>query len=324
MLTGQVIVSEPLVTGGHKAEGITLHHQETAELIDNQGICSVIVSQVTGNTEVASSKEVYDQDVMSSDKDVVSGDQDMVSGDQDVTETVDDQNSAEPVSDQEIIDSITSQNVKVVADQSDQEATSIASQVVNEVVSGQDGDVVDQQATDQDMDKIVDNQEDVNKAVDQEVVNSQGVVEAVTDQVKEMVNDQEVTELVNTQEDSQDPNLLVNIDQNSVTNQSDVVGISQINQPPSLPLDIPQDLVSHDVVDTPHHSKSSLEQDDDIWQSSFIITQPSCINCPSELRSLWREPTIQNKVSTQPLQHYTLSLNSDQVICCDVIYITSS
>ena len=303
MLTGQAIVSQPLVTGGN-VEGITVHHQETVEVIDNQGVDS----QAT--TEVVSSNEIGDQDVVSSD-------QDMMSGDQDVTETVD-QKSAEPVSDQEIIDSITSQNVKVIADQPATTLISIANQVVNEVVSSQNGNVVvDQQATDQDTNKVVDDQEDVNEAVDQEVIVSQGVVEPVTNQVKEVISDQEVTELVNNQEniDNQD---LVNTDQSSVTSQSVMVGSSQISQPPSLPMNIPQDPASHDVVDTPHHSKSILEQDD-IWQSSFIITQPSCINCPSELRSLWREPMVENKVSTQPLQHYTLSLNSDQVICCDVI-----
>ena len=319
-LTGQVIVSQPLVTDGHKVEGVISHHQETAEVINSQDLSNVIVSQVTG--EVVPNQEIYDQDVVSSDQDVVSSDQDVVPVDQDVTEVVNDQTSAEPVSDHEVIDSITSQNIKVIADQPDQEATtliSIANQVVNEVVSGQDGDVfIDQatdQATDQDIDKVNDHQEDINKPVDQEVVNSQRVVEAVTSQVKEVVNNQEVTELVDAQVDSQEPNLLVNADQSSVTNQSGVVDSNQTIQPPSLPLNIPQDLASHDVIDTPHHSKSSLEQDD-IWQRSFIITQPSCMNCPSELRSLWREPMVEYKVATQPLLHYA---NSDQVSCCDVI-----
>lgn len=318
-LTGQAIVSQPLVTDGHKVEGVVLHHQESVEVINSQGFSSVIVSQVTGTIEVAPIKEINnpevissDQNVVSVDQDVVSVDQGVVSVDQDVTEAVNEQNSAGPVSDHEVVDSITSQNIKMVADQPDQEATTlitIANQVVDEVVSSQDGDVVvDQQASVQNIDKMIDNQE----VVDQEVVNSQGVDETVTGQVKEVVNNQEVTELVNAQEDSQEPNVLVNIDQGSVTNQS---GVVNSNQSPSLPINIPQDLASLDVVDTPHHSKSSLEQDD-VWQNSFIITQPSCMNCPSELQSLWREPLVEYKVATQPLLHYT---NSDQVICCDVI-----
>ena len=313
MLTGQAIVCQPLIADGHKVEGVILHHQETVEVINSQGFSNVTVSQVTGTTEVAPSQEIYDQDVVSIDQNVMSGGQDVVSGDQDVTEAVNDQNSPEPVSDQVIIDSITSENVEVVADQPDQEATTLissANQVADEVVSGPV--IVDQQVTVQDIDKMNDHQEDINKAVGQEIVNSQGVNEAITSQIIEVVNNQDVTELVNTQEHSQEPNLLVNADQSSIPNQSGVVNSNQL---PSLPISIPQDFASHDVVDTPHHSKTLLEQDD-IWQNSFILTQPSCMNCPSELRSLWREPMVEYKVATQPLLHYT---NSDQVICCDVI-----
>lgn len=295
-LTGQTIMSQPLAASSHRVEGVTMYHQGT-EVSNNQGDSSV-ADQIKEEVSIEDiSREIHDQNISD----------------------VDDQKGSELVGTQEVIDeSRSSQNANVLADQGIVEVVNSASQVVSKIVGSQDSDVVDQQATDQDINKMVDNQAEV---IDQEVINSESVSEA---QIKEVVNDQEVTELVTSEGDQTiniqttseviDSDLMVNNSQTSITDQSDVLANSQINQSvPFLPtVDASQDSPSHDVVDTPHHSKSTLEQDD-IWQSSFILTQPSCVNCPSELRLLWREPLMNSKVSTQPLLHYTSSLNTDQV-----------
>ena len=285
-------------------------------------------------------QDTHDQDTHDQDAhDQGTHDQDTHDqGTNDQDKEVDDQKSVDPVSTQDVV---SSQDDKVIADQG------IVKSVVStspEIVKSQEAVLIaDQKVTGQDFDNVVDHKKEFNEAVHQEVVNSQRGDETAASQIKEVVIDhneaiidqdeaiidQEVTELVTTEgmdniqearEDvnDQDIDVLVNDNQAPATDQSDV--LSKINQPaPFLPtIDMSQGPVSPDIVDTPHHSKSLLEQDD-IWQSSFILTQPSCLKCPSELRSLWREPLMDSKVTTQPLQHYMLSVNSDQVSRHDVI-----
>ena len=285
-LTGQAVATERLLRDHQKAEALTVHHQETPEISSHSIIENINISQATEVTEGISCK------------------------DQDVTEAVDDQKSTEPL---ETIYSVSDRNIRLVDDQGVTTLTS--SEVVSKTNSDQDDSViVDQQTTGQDIDKLGHNQEAINEAFNQEVVSSQDAPEPITCGVEEAVNNQEAVDLVSVQviseeTDNQEPNMLVNIDQ-------DVVNNSEINQTVTLPpsRDIPQDSASHDIMDMPHHSKSSLEQWD-IWQNSFILTQPSCMNCSSELRSLWNEPTLETKLPTQPLQYHTLSVNSDQVSC---------
>ena len=290
-LTGQAVATEPLLTAHQKVEALTVYHQETAKEINSQSIDgNITISQVTDVTEGISCKN------------------------QDVTEAVDDQKSTKPL---ETIDSVSDQNVRFVDDLGVTTLTN--SEVVSKTDSDQDDCViVDQQTASQDIDKLGHDQEAIDEAFNQEVVGSQDAPEPVTCGVEEAVNDQEVVDLVsvqviNEETDNQEPNLLVNIDQ-------DVVNNSESNQTVTLPplMDIPQDSASHDIMNTPHHNKSSLEQWD-IWQNSFILTQPSCMNCSSELRSLWSEPTLETKLPTQPLQYHTLSVNSDQVSYHDVL-----
>lgn len=290
MMIGQAVVSEPLVTGDHRVE-----------VINDQS-----VSQIT-------------EDVSNQDVNKESSDQDVAG----------DQASMEPVSTQEIIDLVADQDVNVSTDQGVTELTSNVSQGTDEIVNTVGDDtIVDQPATGQDSDKPVDNQEQL---VDQEVFDDQRVDETVTSQIKEAVNDQEVTDLITTEginniqttgEEIDSQNMIATNAQPPVTDQPGSTDHSQINQSPApLPsVHILQDPASPDLVDTPYHNRSILEQQD-IWQSSFILTQPSCINCPSELRSLWREPVMNSKVITQPLQHYTSSLNSDQVSCSDDVIL---
>ena len=285
-LSGQAVTTEPLLTASQKVEALTVHCQEAAEEINSQSFSDHIT--ISCVTEGISCK------------------------DQDVTKAVDDQKGIEL---QETIDSISDHNVWQVDDQG---VTTLTSSEVVSKTEPDDSVIIDQQATGQDIDELDRDQEAINKANNQEVVDSQDTPEPIISTIEEAVYDQEIIDLVsvqvtNEEADNQEPNLLVNIDQ-------DVVNSSEINQTVTLPspMDIPQDSASHDIVDTPHHSKSSLEQWD-IWQNSFILTQPSCMNCSSELQSLWREPTLENKVSTQPLQHYTLSVKSDQVSSHDVI-----
>jgi len=259
---------------------------------------------------------------------------------------IDNQKVTEP-STQEVIETVNNQDDKAMADQEVTKLVNSTGQQFDEVIKSQDGDVVAEQTTGQEISKVNNNEE----GIDHEVVNSQGVNETATTQVKEVVDDQaddqEVTKLASNERinrmvndqgignlTSQDANSTVNIqgtgeeldtqlvfidNQAFETDQSAMLANSQLDQSAVVlpPIDISQDTASHDIVDTPHHSKSLLEQHD-IWHSSFVLTQPSCMKCPTELRSLWREPVMENKVSTQPLQHYTLSVNSDQV-SCDVI-----
>ena len=293
MMIGQAVVSEPRVTGDHRVE-----------VINDQS-----VSQIT--------EDVPNQDVSKE------------SSDQDIAKEVGDQASMEPVSTQEIIGSVTNQDVNVSTDQGVTELTGNVSQGVDEIVSTiGDDTIVDQAATGQDTDKTVDIQEQL---INQEIFDDQRADETVTSQIKEAVSDQEVTDLITTEginnvqttgEEIDNQNIIATNAQPPVTDQSGSMDDSHINQSPALlpSVHILQDPASPDLVDTPHHSRGMLEQED-IWQASFILTQPSCINCPSELRSLWREPVMDSKVSTQPLQHYTSSLNSDQVSCNDDVIL---
>lgn len=297
MLTGQPIVSQPLVTtGDQKVEGVTTYPQETVDTIDDQDVSGI-------------GKEIYDQETIVD---------------------VDNQNISEPVGTQGVTEPVNIQDVDVIADQDVTKVINSANQGVDEVVNIQSSDVIAEQQT---TGKVVDNQEEINKAINEEVINSQRVDEAVASQIKEVINDQEVTELITSEGVNKpvsvqgpskdiDSQQLVNNDQAPKTDQSGVLDSSQADQSAVLlpVIDIPQDSASHELVGTLHHSKS-LQEQEDIWQSSFMLTQPSCIKCPGELRSLWREPSG-SKASTQPLQHYTSSLNLDQV-SYDVI-ITSS
>ena len=293
-MTGQTVLSELLLPSD----------RSRVEVISDQNV---------GNT-TGQIPDVCNQDVS-----IELSDQDIV----------DDQANMEPVRTQEISDSVTHQDVKVTADQGVTELTDhdSASQGVDETVNITGDNVsVDQPTTGQDTDKVVGNQE---QFIDQEVfddqkVDDQKVDETITSQIKGAVNDQEVKDQITTEvinniqgtDEIDNQNMLTNnTPPPPVTDQSGSIDISQISQSPAFLPSVPilQDPASPDLVDTPHYSKGMLEQGTDIWQSSFILTQPSCIDCPSELRSLWREPVMDNKIYTVPLQHYSLSSNSDQV-----------
>ena len=291
MLTGQAVVNQSSASGDGQRV-VTTCHQETVDVINDQGVHVI-------------HKGTYDQVTVVD---------------------IDDQKSFEPVTTQEVTESINTQDGKLI-DQDVTDLISSASQGIDDAINDQDSNMVaDQQTAIQ----IVDNQGDMNVTVNQELaVDSQRVDQTVTGQavidqeVTELVSNEGVDESVNIQRisadiDNQQPQALVNDSQTHEINQSGILD-NQVDQPAVLlpTMGIPQDSASHDLVNTPQRSKSLLEQTD-IWQSSFVLTQPSCIKCPGELRSLWREPVMDNKASTQPLQHYVLSSNSDQV-SCDVV-----
>jgi len=168
-------------------------------------------------------------------------------------------------------------------------------------------------------DKAVNTLETINTHVSQETVsthetvNSQEMInaqEAISNQ--EMVNAQETVssqETINAQETviSQE---IVNThnSQEDTSYTTQAVTSSEVVLPPTNNF---QDMILGDVMDTPQH-KTLL----DLWQHSFVLTHPSCVDCPSEARLLWHEP-VMDRTPTHPLQHYTSSVNSDQVRSCD-------
>ena len=189
---------------------------------------------------------------------------------------------------------------KDIADQEvnkSQESIDMASvQETSEVASNQETD------ESVNMHETVNTEELVNT---QEAVNTQEVVNThinTQEAVNTHINTQEV---VNTHINTQEV-VNVHINTQETINNSTAQAVAPSQNLFSL-TNNSQDTMPDDAVDPPHH-KTQL----DLWQHSFVLTHPSCVNCSSEARSLWHEP-VMDKTPTRPLQHYTSSANADQV-----------
>ena len=180
----------------------------------------------------------------------------------------------------------------------------MASQSVDEVVNApfnsslrsnqESGEVIDVEETDVD-------QSVKEEATDQGVSKSQESNDVASiEETSEAATNLGANEAVNTQETFNT--------QETVNSQDAGYAQAATHSEDVLPLTSnSQDMILGDLMDTPHH-KTLL----DLWQHSFVLTYPSCVDCSSEARLLWHEP-VMDKTPTHPLQHYTSSVNSDQV-----------
>ena len=147
----------------------------------------------------------------------------------------------------------------------------------------------------------------------------QTVKEEVTDQDvnqsqegNDVASIQEISDIATSQETNEAVNMQETVNTQEMANSQDTSDAQVVNHLEDvLPqTSIYQDLMPDDAINPPHH-KTLL----DLWQHSFVLTHPSCVDCSSEARALWHEP-VMDKTPTHPLQHYTSSVHSDQVSSC--------